>query len=243
VGVRTVAVRLANWPAELSGYTIAQISDVHVGETVGRGFVESIVRLTNAEDPDMNVITGDLVDGRVEDLASLVAPLACLRARDGVWFVTGNHEYYSGAPAWIEHLRSLGIGVLRNDRVPIRGEGGFDLAGTDDYASRAFGPGRGQDIPGALAGRDPRRAVVLLAHQPRSFTEASALVVDLQLSGHTHGGQIFPMHYLTGLFTPYLAGLHRRGDSMIYVSRGAGYWGPPMRLGAPPEITRIVLSP
>jgi uncharacterized protein len=263
VGVHTVAVQLARWPAELSGYSVVQISDVHVGETVGKGFVESLVRRANAQNPDMIVITGDLVDGSVNDLAPLVAPLASLHARDGVWFVTGNHEYYSGAPAWIEHLRTLGIRVLRNERVPIRGEKGFDLAGTDDYAARGFGQGgeqghgqedeladgqadgqgQGQDIPRALAGRDPRRPVILLAHQPRSFPEATALGVDLQVSGHTHGGQIFPMHYLTGLFQPYLAGLHRRGDSMIYVSRGAGYWGPPMRLGAPPEITRIVLSP
>jgi predicted MPP superfamily phosphohydrolase len=259
VGVRTIAVRLAHWPAELSGYTVVQLTDIHVGGTVGKGFVENLVRRANALNPDMIVITGDLVDGSVNNLAPLVAPLASLHARDGVWFVTGNHEYYSGAPAWIEHVRTLGIRVLRNERVPIGGERGFDLAGTDDYAARGFGQGdrqgheqaggqadgqgQGQDIPRALAGRDPSRPVILLAHQPRSFPEAAALGVDLQLSGHTHGGQIFPMHYLTGLSTPYLAGLHRRGDSMIYVSRGAGYWGPPMRLGAPPEITRIVLSP
>jgi predicted MPP superfamily phosphohydrolase len=255
VGVRTVAVRLARWPTELSGYTVVQLSDIHVGETVGKGFVESLVRRANALDPDMIVITGDLVDGSVSDLAPLTAPLASLHARDGVWFVTGNHDYYSGASAWVEHLRTLGIRELRNERVSIGGERGFDLAGTDDYAARGFGPGRGrdrgqargqgneQDIPRALADRDPRRPVVLLAHQPRAFPEAAALGVDLQLSGHTHGGQLFPMHYLTRLRQPYLAGLHRRGDSMIYVSRGTGYWGPPMRLGAPPEITRIVLSP
>jgi hypothetical protein len=259
VGVRTIAVSLARWPTELSGYTVVQISDIHVGETIGKGFVESLVRRANALDPDMIVITGDLVDGSVNDLAPLVAPLASLHARDGVWFVTGNHESYSGAQAWVEHLRTLGIRALRNERVPIGGERGFDLAGTDDYAARGFAPGsgqgaeqghgqahgqgNGQDIPRALAGRDTRRPVILLAHQPRSFPEAAALGVDLQLSGHTHGGQIFPMHYLTGLVQPYLEGLHRRGDSMIYVSRGTGYWGPPMRLGAPPEITRIVFSP
>lgn len=241
--LRTVAVRLPRWPNELSGYTLVQLSDIHAGETVGRGFIEKLVRRANALDPDMIVITGDLVDGSVEDLAPIVAPLASLRARDGVWFVTGNHEYYSGAEAWVEHLRGLGIRVLRNERVAIRGENGFDLAGTNDYAARGFGQGPGQDLPRALANRDPARAVILLAHQPRSFLEAAGLGVDLQLSGHTHGGQIFPMHYLTGLVQPYLTGLHRRGDSMIYVSRGTGYWGPPMRLGAPSEITRLVLSP
>ena len=243
VGVRTVPVRLARWPAELTGYTVVQLSDIHVGETIGKGFVERLVRRANALNPDLIVITGDLVDGSVHDLAPLTAPLASLHAPDGVWFVTGNHEYYSGAVAWVEHLRTLGIRVLRNERVPIGGERGFDLAGTDDYAARGFGPGSGEDIPRALADRDQRRPVILLAHQPRSFTEAAAFGVDLQLSGHTHGGQIFPIHYLTGLVQPYLAGLHRRGESSIYVSRGCGYWGPPMRLGAPPEITKIVLSP
>jgi uncharacterized protein len=243
VGVRTTAVSLTRWPSELTGYTVVQLSDIHVGETVGRGFVESLVRRTNALNPDLIVITGDLVDGGVESLAPLVAPLADLRARDGVWFVTGNHEYYSGASAWVEHLGTLGIRVLQNERVPIRGEKGFDLAGTEDYSAAAHVHERAQDIPRALAGRDPNRPVVLLAHQPRSFPEACALGVDLQLSGHTHGGQIFPMHYLTGRVQPYLSGLHRRGNSLIYVSRGAGYWGPPMRLGAPAEITRIILSP
>lgn len=255
-GVRTVPVSLARWPAALSGYTVVQISDIHVGETVAKGFVERVVRQVNALDPDMIVITGDLVDGSVNDLAPLVAPLASLRARDGVWFVTGNHEYYSGVQAWVEHLSRLGIRVLRNERVPIRGEAGFDLAGTDDYAAGSHGhehgggeedgdgqgQRRGQDIPRALAGRDPNRPVILLAHQPRSFLEASALGVDLQLAGHTHGGQVYPIHYLSRRASSYLAGLYRRGDSWIYVSRGTGYWGPPMRLGAPPEITRIVLG-
>ena len=241
--VRSVPIRLAHWPVELSGYTVVQLSDIHVGATVGRGFVERIVRQANSLDPDMIVITGDLVDGSVEVLAPLVAPLAGLRARDGVWFATGNHEYYSGAPAWVAHLSAMGIGVLRNERVPIRGDGGFDLAGTDDYTAASFGNGHGQNIPRALDGRDPGRPVLLLAHQPRSFPEAAAHSVDLQLAGHTHGGQIFPFHFLTRSVQPYLSGLHRVGASAIYVSRGTGYWGPPMRLGAPPEITRIVLSP
>jgi predicted MPP superfamily phosphohydrolase len=241
--VRTVPVSLSRWPVELSGYTVVQLSDIHVGGTVGRGFVERIARRVNSLDPDMIVITGDLVDGSVEELAPLVAPLASLRARDGVWFATGNHDTYSGADAWIDHLRSLGIRVLRNERVAIRGDRGFDLAGTDDYAAHGSGHSRGQDIPRAMAGRDPDRPVILLAHQPRSFPEAVAHRVDLQLSGHTHGGQIYPFHYLTRSVQPYLAGLHRRGASTIYVSRGTGYWGPPMRLGAPAEITKIVLTP
>jgi hypothetical protein len=242
-GVRDVPIRLTRWPVELSGYTVVQLSDIHVGGTVGRGIVERIVRQANSLDPDMIVITGDLVDGSVDALAPLIAPLADLRARDGVWFVTGNHEYYSGGPAWVSHLNGMGIRVLRNERVSIRGEGGFDLAGTDDYTAASFGHGHGQDIPRALDGRDPGRPVILLAHQPRSFPEATAHAVDLQLAGHTHGGQLFPFHFLTRAVQPYLSGLHRVGGSWIYVSRGTVYWGPPMRLGAPPEITRIVLTP
>jgi uncharacterized protein len=255
-GVRTIPVSLDRWPAPLSGYTVVQISDLHVGETVGKGFVESVVQRVNAQDPDLIVITGDLVDGTVEHLGPLVAPLESLRARDGVWFVTGNHEYYSGAAAWVEHLRALGIRVLCNERAAIGGDSGFDLAGTNDYAAGYHGPGPGQgegpgrgqgaaaaqDIPRALAGRDPARPVILLAHQPRSFVEAAALGVDLQLSGHTHGGQVYPIHYASGRVQGFLAGLYKRGDSWLYVSRGTGYWGPPMRLGAPPEITRIVIS-
>jgi uncharacterized protein len=241
--VHSVPVQLAHWPSELTGYTIVQVSDIHIGETVGKGFVERMERQVNELSPDMIVITGDLVDGRVKELAPLAAPLAELRARDGVWFVTGNHEYYSGAPAWVAHLSSLGIRVLRNERVPIGGEKGFDLAGTDDYTARSHAQGHGEDIPRALAGRDPERPVILLAHQPRSFPAAVAAGVDLQLSGHTHGGQIWPFHYLTRSVQPYLSGLHGEGSSQIYVSRGTGYWGPPMRFLAPAEITRVVLSP
>lgn len=241
--VRTVPVSIPRWPAELAGYTIAQLSDIHAGGTVDKGFVERIVQRANALDADMIVITGDLVDGRVEDLADVVSPLASLRARDGVWFVTGNHEYYSGANPWIDHLRSMGIRVLRNERAAMRGEHGFDLAGTDDYTAHGFGAGHGQDLPRALGGRDRNRPVILLAHQPRTFPEAVANGVDLQISGHTHGGQIFPFHYLTRSVQPFLSGLHRAGSSQLYVSRGTGYWGPPMRLAAPSEITRIVISP
>jgi predicted MPP superfamily phosphohydrolase len=187
----------------------------------------------------MVCITGDLVDGSVGELGHLVAPLADLRAKDGVFFVTGNHEYYSGADAWIAHVRKLGVRVLRNERVPIRGEQGFDLAGIDDATAHHFG--HGADLRGALRGRDPSRAVVLLAHQPKAIAEAADLGVDLQLSGHTHGGQLFPFNYLVKLQQPYVDGLHARAKTQIYVSRGTGWWGPPMRVMAPAEITRLTL--
>jgi predicted MPP superfamily phosphohydrolase len=237
--VRRVRVPLAKLPAHASGYRIVQMTDVHVGPTIGRGYVEEIVAKTNALAPDMVVITGDLVDGSVEQLGPLVAPLANLRARDGVFFVTGNHEYYSGADAWLAHLPTLGIRVLRNQRVDIRGL--FDLAGVDDTSAARMLPHHGQDVAGAVAGRDPSRAVVLLAHQPKALTHAVAADVDLQLSGHVHGGQLVPFNWLVRLDQPLLSGLHRIRDTWVYVSTGTGYWGPPMRVGTGSELTHIEL--
>lgn len=241
VAIARVRVGIQGWKKR-DGYRIVQISDVHVGPTIGRGFVEEIVAKINALEPDLVAITGDLVDGSVDDLAAHVAPLANIAAKDGVFFVTGNHEYYSGAAAWCAHLTSLGIRVLRNEHVRIGGDDGFDVAGIDDASSRGLVPGHGPDVHKALAQRDPSRPVVLLAHQPKGVETADELGVDLQLSGHTHGGQLFPWNFLVRLQQPFVAGLHRVRKTQIYVSRGTGYWGPPMRLGAPAEITEILLS-
>jgi uncharacterized protein len=244
VAVREVAVTLARLPAALSGLRIVQLTDLHIGPTIDGDWLRAVVTQVNALDADVVAITGDLVDGSVERLGPHVAALRDLRARHGVFFVTGNHEYYSGADRWIAELRRLGVRVLRNERVTITGAGGhaLDLAGIDDHHSHGFA-GHGPDLPRALAGRDPERPLVLLAHQPAAITEAAAHGVDLQLSGHTHGGQLWPWRYLVRLQQPYVDGLHRHpgGETQIYVSRGTGYWGPPMRLGAPAEITHITL--
>lgn len=241
VAVRRVRVAIDRLTKPTSGFRIVQISDVHIGPTIGRGFIEDVVARINGLEPDLVAITGDLVDGSVEKLALHAAPLARIRAKHGVFFVTGNHEYYSGADDWIAHLRSLGIRVLRNEHVRIGGEHGFDLAGIDDASSHSFGGGHGADLEKALAGRDAERACVLLAHQPRGVHLADRLGVDLQLSGHTHGGQLFPWGLLVRLQQPFVAGLHKLARAQIYVSRGTGYWGPPMRVGAPAEITEIEL--
>ena len=242
VALRDVVVRLRRLPPGLDGTTIVQLTDVHVGPTIGRAFIEDIVARTNAVKPDVVAITGDLVDGSVEDLREHVAPLAGLTARYGVYFVTGNHEYYSGADAWCEELGWLGIKVLRNERVSIgNDDASFDLAGIDDAQAHQFGHGHGADLPRAVRGRDPARELVLLAHQPRAVFEASQHGVGLQLSGHTHGGQIWPWSLFVRLQQPVVAGLARFGDTQVYVSRGTGYWGPPMRLAAPAEITRVTL--
>jgi uncharacterized protein len=241
VAVERVKVKIAK--AMGSRYRIVQISDIHVGPTIGRRFIEDLVARVNALSPDLIAITGDLVDGSVEELRAQIAPLAQLRAKHGVFFVTGNHEYYSGADAWIAHLRSLGVRVLRNEHVQIDGEAGFDLAGIDDHSARGMAPGHGSDLEKALAGRDDARACVLLAHQPKGIDLADRLGVDLQLSGHTHGGQLFPWGLLVRLQQPFVQGLHKLARAQIYVSRGTGYWGPPMRVGAPAEITEIELVP
>lgn len=242
VAVKRLTVPLGRLPRKLDGTTLVQLSDVHVGPTIGRRFVEHLVERVNAQNPDVVVITGDLVDGSVRQLRHLVAPLANLRARFGVYFVTGNHEYYSGARSWCRELEALGIRVLRNERVVIGTEdASYDLAGIDDHFAEQFGNGHGADLARALDGRNPSRELVLLAHQPRAVLDAMHAGVGLQLSGHTHGGQIWPFSYLVRLQQPVVSGLARFGDTLVYVSNGTGYWGPPMRLHAPAEITAITL--
>jgi predicted MPP superfamily phosphohydrolase len=237
-----ITVPLRRLPPALDGFTIVQLSDIHVGPTIGREFIEGLVQRVNALSADLVAITGDLVDGSVARLGSAVAPLGALQSRHGTYFVTGNHEYYSGAPEWVEELTRLHIRVLRNERVAIERDGhGFDLAGVDDWHAAGQAPGHGADLRRALDGRDGTRECVLLAHQPRQAFEAAELGVGLQLSGHTHGGQLWPFTYLVRLQQPFIAGLDRLKDLFIYTSRGTGYWGPPMRLGAPAEITRITL--
>ena len=238
-----VTVPLKRLPRALDGFTIVQISDIHVGPTIGKGFIETIVARINALSADLVAITGDLVDGSVERLGAAVAPLAQLQSKHGTFFVTGNHEYYSGASEWLEELGRLGIRVLRNERVEIGRDGhAFDLVGVDDFHAAGQAPGHGADLQAALAGYDRSRESVLLAHQPKQALEAAELGVGLQLSGHTHGGQLWPFTYLVRLQQPFIAGLNRLKDLFVYTSRGTGYWGPPMRVGAPSEITRITLK-
>jgi predicted MPP superfamily phosphohydrolase len=242
VRVERVEVPLKKLPRGLDGLRIVQLSDVHVGPTTGRGFVERLVATVNALSPDVVAITGDLVDGAVEDLEPHVAPLADLASTYGTYFVTGNHEYHAGALAWCEHLGRLGIRVLHNEHVELgRDEDVIHLAGIDDYESARVDVGHRADLPRAVAGRDARRALILLAHQPKAAHEAARHGVDLQLSGHTHGGQLWPLGWLMRMAQPFVAGLDRLGETVVYVSRGTGSAGPPMRLGAPAEITQLVL--
>jgi predicted MPP superfamily phosphohydrolase len=230
--VRRVEVPIANLPVER--YTIVQLTDVHIGPLLGREFAARVTRDVNALGADLVVITGDFVDGRLSELRPEVEPFRELRAKDGVYAVTGNHEYYWDADPWLEHIRSLGIRVLRNERVRIADA--FDLAGCDDVTAA-------EDLPRALRGRDPSVPVVLLAHHPRTALRAAAAGVDLQLSGHTHGGQLLPLGWLARLFEPRVAGLARIGATWLYVSEGTGFWGPPVRVGTTQEITLLTLTP
>ncbi len=241
--VVTVRLPVRRLAPEFEGFRIVQLSDLHVGPVKRREWVADVVARTNALAPDLVAITGDLADGPADELRDVVAPLADLRARHGVFFSTGNHEYYVGADAWLKHLPSLGVRVLHNERVTIeRGAGALDVAGIDDAGASAFGGTHGADLDRALAGRPPSRPVVLLAHQPRQVAEARRLDVDVQLSGHTHGGQIAPFGLLVRLAQPAVAGLHRFGRTWLYVSRGTGTWGPPMRLANPAEIAVVELT-
>jgi hypothetical protein len=242
-----VDVPVAGLPAALDGFTIAQVSDVHVGPTIKRPYVEAIVDAVNRLDVDLVAITGDLVDGSVRDLAADVAPLAALRSKEGSFFVTGNHEYYSGAAPWVRELRRLGVAVLMNEHVVVRrGNAKLVVAGVTDFSAGHFDAAQASDPAAALAGA-PRDAAlrVLLAHQPRSAPAAEAAGFDLQLSGHTHGGQFLPWNFLVRLQQPFTAGLNRWRRMWVYTSRGTGYWGPPKRFGAPSEITllRLVATP
>lgn len=241
--VRRVPVTLRGLDPALDGLRIVTFSDAHLSSTFrGRRF-ERVVEAVNAQRPDVVAIVGDLVDGDVGHLREEVAPLADLVSEQGVFFVTGNHEYFVDTRAWLRHLPTLGVEVLRNERVAIgRGGAAFDLAGIDDRVAAASGvPGHGADLDAALDGRDDATPVVLLAHQPVMVEQARAAGVDLQLSGHTHGGQLWPFDHAVRLDQPAVQGWSRHGDTQLYVTPGVGYWGPPMRVGARPEVTVVEL--
>lgn len=237
-----VQIELANLPRELDGFSIVQLTDLHAGNTVGAWYIDDLVARANAARPDLVAVTGDLADGTPDALREVVSSLGELSSRHGSFFVTGNHEYYSGADAWLAEVESLGMRLLRNERVAIDEAGaGFDLLGVDDLQGEQFGGGHGANLDRALAGREAGRTAVLLAHQPR-FVERAAGRVDLQISGHTHGGQLWPFHGAVWLQQRGLVGgRFTRDGTQLFVSRGCGYWGPPMRVGAPPELAKIIL--
>jgi predicted MPP superfamily phosphohydrolase len=240
--VKTVDIPLKDLPPALQGFKIAQISDMHVGPTIKRPAMKYVVAKINQLQVDVVAITGDLVDGNVYELSRHVAPLAGLRSSHGTFFVTGNHEYYSGVHPWLKYLPTLGVRVLLNEHVIIlHKHAPIVIAGVTDFSAASYDTSHRTDVALAITGA-PRAAVkVLLAHQPRSATSAEQAGFDLQLSGHTHGGQFLPWNFFVRFQQPFTAGLHRVKDMLVYVSRGTGYWGPPKRFGSPSEITLLRL--
>ncbi|MFE0153498.1 metallophosphoesterase [Nonomuraea sp. NPDC059007] len=238
-----VTVPIRGLDPRLSGFRIAAVSDTHFGPFLHRELAERIVARVNREQPDMVAILGDLADGTVAEIGRAAEPLRALTSRQGTYFVTGNHDYSSGADEWVDQVRYLGMRPLLNERVEIASGGAaFDLAGVTDVMAPMYDHA-GPDFAAALGGRDPARPVILLAHQPVQVHAAIRHGVDLQLSGHTHGGQTVPFDRLVGLQQPVLAGLARKESTSIFVTRGAGFFGPPVRAGVPPEIAIIELQP
>jgi predicted MPP superfamily phosphohydrolase len=248
-------IALAKLPRSMDGYRIALVSDIHLGPLVGVKHTTRIVEALNGMDANIVAVVGDLVDGTVEQLGAAAQPLRNLRSKDGAFFVTGNHEYFSGFEPWLAEVADLGLKPLRNQRVEL--PGGLDLAGVNDVTGEGFGDG--PDFAKALGDRDPAKPVVLLAHQPIQVHQAAEYHVDLQLSGHTHGGQMVPFNFIVGLQQPVISGydvvpwpeeIAERSPqggpgvpagTQIYVTNGAGFWGPPVRVGAPPDVTLIEL--
>lgn len=227
---------------DLDGLRIIQLSDLHIGPTVKRGWVEKIADRASEFDADIIAITGDLVDGSVDRLTHDAAPLARLRAPLGQYFVTGNHEYYSGVFPWLAEVERLGFRPLINEHLTVkRGQATLAVAGVTDYRAASRVPGHATNPQAALAGTDHADYRLMLAHQPKSVYGCVAHGADLILSGHTHGGQYWPYTEAIHWFQPYIAGLYDHEGKYIYVSRGTGYWGPPIRLGSSSEITLLTL--
>jgi predicted MPP superfamily phosphohydrolase len=234
--LRRIQIPLPKLPRGSDGLRIALVSDIHLGPLRGRSATVRIVDMVNGLDVDLVAIVGDLVDGSVAELGTAAEPLRNLRSRYGSFFVTGNHEYFSGFRQWVAEVASFGVRPLRNERLEVAG---LTLAGVNDATGAGYGDPA--DYDKALKGRDPRLATILLAHQPVQAHEAARRGVDLQLSGHTHGGQLAPFNLVVALQQPVVSGLGRVDGMPVYVTNGAGFWGPPVRVGAPPDITLVEL--
>ncbi len=242
--VKKMNISLKELPEIFNGFKIVQISDLHIGQLMTKSTLEKIVNQVNDLKPDIVAITGDLVDGSIKILANEISPLKNLKAKNGVYFVTGNHEYYSGVENWIYEIEKLGINVLSNENFEItkgKAEDKFYIVGVNDHEAKRFGDKYAPDFNKAFSGIEKDKIKILLAHQPVVMKEAAEYNTDLVLAGHTHGGQIWPFNYLVYLQQPYLKGLYKLADTKLYVNQGTGCWGPPMRLGSKNEITEILL--
>jgi predicted MPP superfamily phosphohydrolase len=240
--VKEVQIQIPALPEEFDGFRIVQVTDLHVSPTIRRPYVEKVVEIVNSLNADIFALTGDLVDGTISQLSHDVAPLKNVQSAHGNFFVTGNHEYYFGVMDWVTQIQGLGFSILLNEFRKINhGQGSLLLAGVTDYRGGNFLYTHRSDPIKAVASAPETDVKILLAHQPKSIFDAARAGFDLQISGHTHGGQFFPWNLVVGLNQPFVSGLHKFKNTHIYVSRGTGYWGPPVRVGAPSEITLIKL--
>lgn len=241
--IKEVVIPVSGLHQDLSGFSLVQITDIHLGPTLKGDFLEKVVKRVNSLSPDVVALTGDLVDGYVSDLGPQTLALKDLVSRYGNYFVTGNHEYYFDGPAWCRHMEDLGFTVMNNShRLIEHNEGRLLLAGVTDIRAGRFVESHKSDPMKAMANTPDAHVRILLAHQPKSVYEAARAGFDIQISGHTHGGQFFPWPLLVRLEQPFLAGIYYYEKVFLYVSRGTGYWGPPMRMGSPSEITRFILK-
>jgi predicted MPP superfamily phosphohydrolase len=241
--VKQVEIALRNLPKAFDGFTIAQVSDMHVGPTVRRAYTQNVVDIVNSLKPDMIALTGDFTDGAVTELAEHVAPIGELKAPHGMYFVTGNHEYFRDPMGWIDEFARLGARVLNNahDVITRNGES-LVVAGVTDWSTRGLSNDHASNAKRAVAGAPDGAPRIILAHQPASYEDCHAAGCDLQLSGHTHSGQYFPFNLLIGFFHRFSRGLNRFENMWIYVNQGTGYWGPSLRTAVPSEITLITLK-
>ncbi|MEU9193318.1 metallophosphoesterase [Streptomyces hundungensis] len=242
--VRRLDVQLPRLGAGLDGTRVVLITDTHYGPLDRARWSARVCETVNSLQADLVCHTGDIADGTAERRRTQAAPLGTIEATEARVYVTGNHEYYSEAQGWVDLMGELGWEALRNRHLLLeRGGDTLVVAGVDDVTAEASGlAGHRAHLAAALQGADSSHPVLLLAHQPKFVDRAAARGVDLQLSGHTHGGQIWPFHHLVRIDQPALAGLSRHGDrTLLYTSRGTGFWGPPFRIFAPSEITLLVL--
>lgn len=236
-------IKLSRLPEKLSGLRIVQISDIHIGPTIKGDYVQQVVDQVNDLQADLIFFTGDMVDGSVEYLSQDVEPLRALQARYGKFFVTGNHEYYSGVEFWEQKVADLGLKNLKNEHqiIEIRGEA-LAIAGVTDLMAHQINKSYRSDPQKAVSGIPVSMITLMLAHQPGTASLVDGLNIDLMLCGHTHGGQYYPFNFMVARAHPFIAGLYRQGSMQVYVNQGTGYWGPPLRLGIPSEITLLTLT-
>ncbi len=241
--VKQVSVSIKNLPAAFENYKIVQISDLHVGGTIRRNYVQNVVNLANTQNADLLALTGDFADGSVAELQHDSALLKDLKSNDGLYFVTGNHEYYHDIQNWLPFYQSIGFNILSNrHEIITRGEDKLVIAGVTDYSTRNWKSDERSDISKAASGMPQEAVKILLMHQPTQYKQAADAGFDLQLSGHTHGGQFFPWTLVIPLFHKFYKGLGRYNDLQVYVNVGTGYWGPALRTFDRSEITVLTLK-